>query len=117
MLDRVSSLGLVFSTKHRLILMAALVSRSMNSLRALALVELINARSPRNCALCAITVSSSSLQAHTFSGLSHLIFFSRSSARRGFYPNRIGKYSNARGMVKCHVVQWKDIARSCGKSI
>jgi len=76
-LDRSSSLGLVFSATHLLILMAALTSRCTNSTRALTLVELATARIAGNRALCVTTVLSSSRLVNTFSRLSPL--FSSSS--------------------------------------
>jgi len=74
-LNRVSSLGLVFSTAPRLILLMALKPRLMNSLHLLPLVELIRARLPRPRALCITTVSSSSRRANTFSRPPRLLIF------------------------------------------
>jgi len=56
---RVSSSGLVVSTWHCPILIAAFKSRFANSPRALALAEVINARIPRTRVLGAIWCSAS----------------------------------------------------------
>ena len=76
-LDRVSSAGLVFSTAHRLILIAALKALFTNAMLAIPLVERTNARIPRTCAFCATRVPSSSHRTTNFPRLSplFLVFF------------------------------------------
>ena len=92
-LDRISSLSLVFRIAHLLMLMAALKFRFKSSMYLLPPVELIDARIHRTRALCAITVSSSYRWTNIFSCISpytfllplrHSLFFARWSARRGF---------------------------------
>ena len=82
-LDYLNSGGLFLRTAHPLILIAVLISRFTNSMRLVALMELINAMIIRICALCATLVFSSPRRTNALFRPSPL-FFARWSARTGF---------------------------------